>query len=188
MDVSDLKGLFAEVKKRMDAQHRARAARARRRAHRTRVGHHPRHRARRGLRLAGAAQPGGVAVDSRADDDRRAAVRPVADGRRSRKAIRASNLGLNPTNDGKVVRIPIPGADRRAPQGAVEARAQARRGGPQRRPPGPPRRERQAEEAAEGPRDLRRRRAPGPRRGAEDHRPAHRAASTSCRRRRTRSC
>ena len=24
------------------------------------------------------------------------------------KAIRASNLGLNPTNDGKVVRIPIP--------------------------------------------------------------------------------
>ena len=35
------------------------------------------------------------------------------------KAIRASDLGLNPANDGKVVRIPIPAADRGAAQGAV---------------------------------------------------------------------
>ena len=40
---------------------------------------------------------------------------------------------------------------------------------------GPPRRERRAEEAAQGSQDLRRRRAAGARRGAEDHRPAHRA-------------
>ena len=104
------------------------------------------------------------------------------------KAIRSSNLGLNPTNDGKVVRIPIPRADRRAPQGALEARAQARRGRPQRRPPGPPRRERSAEEAAQGSQDLGRRRAARTGGSAEDHRPAHHARSTTCRRRRTRSC
>ena len=39
--------------------------------------------------------------------DRRAAVRPVTAGA-IEKAIRASDLGLNPINDGKVVRIPIP--------------------------------------------------------------------------------
>ena len=44
---------------------RARAPRARRRADGARVGHDPRHRARRGLRIADAAQPGRVAVDSR---------------------------------------------------------------------------------------------------------------------------
>ena len=42
------------------------------------------------------------------------------------KAIRASDLGLNPSNDGKVVRIPIPVAHRRAAQGAVAPRPQAR--------------------------------------------------------------
>ena len=52
------------------------------------------------------------------------------------KAIRASDLGLNPANDGKVVRIPHAGADRRAPQGAVTARAQAVRRRTQQRPPG----------------------------------------------------
>ena len=41
------------------------------------------------------------------------------------RAIRVSDLGLNPANDGKVVRIPIPVAHRRAPQGAVAPRAQA---------------------------------------------------------------
>ena len=93
MDVSDLKGLFAEVKKRMDGADRARAPRARRRAHRPRVGDHPRRRARRGLRLADAAQPGGVAVDPRADADRRAAVRSVADRRRSRRRSAAPTSG-----------------------------------------------------------------------------------------------
>ena len=64
-------------------------------------------RPRRGLRLADAVEPGRVAVDSRTDADRRAALRPVADGGR-REGDRSSNLGLNPTNDGKVIRIPIP--------------------------------------------------------------------------------
>ena len=44
------------------------------------------------------------------------------------------------------------------------------------------------EEAAQGSQDLRRRRAARPRRRAEDHRSAHRHASTSCRRRKTGSC
>ena len=81
MDVSDLKGLVAEVKKRMDAQ----LEHVRRELGGVRTGRASvtilDTRARRGLRLAHAAQPGGVAVDPRADDDRRAAVRSVADGR-----------------------------------------------------------------------------------------------------------
>ena len=32
------------------------------------------------------------------------------------KAIRTADLGLNPANDGKIIRIPIPALDRRAPQ------------------------------------------------------------------------
>ena len=52
MDVSDLKGLFAEVKKRMDAQldHVRRELGGR--SDRPRLGRHPRRGARRGLRLA----------------------------------------------------------------------------------------------------------------------------------------
>ena len=67
-----------------------------------------RHRARRGVRLEDAAQPGGRPVDSRAEPDRRAALRPVNCWPSIEKAIRASDLGLNPSSDGKVVRIPIP--------------------------------------------------------------------------------
>ena len=52
-------------------------------------------------------QPGRHALGARAGADRRAAVRPIGDGA-IEKAIRASDLGLNPANDGKVVRIPIP--------------------------------------------------------------------------------
>ena len=65
-------------------------------------------------------------------------------------------------------------AHRGAAQGDVAARAQVRRGRPQRRPPGPPRRQRPAEEAPQGPQDFRRRRAARARRRAEDHRPARR--------------
>ena len=39
------------------------------------------------------------------------------------KAIMESDLGLTPSNDGKVIRLPIPAAHRGAPQGAREARA-----------------------------------------------------------------
>ncbi len=81
MDVSDLKGLFAEVKKRMDGQ----IDHVRRELGGVRTGrasvtildtvHVEAYGSQR------AAQPGGVAVDPGADDDRRAAVRSVADGR-----------------------------------------------------------------------------------------------------------
>ncbi len=37
------------------------------------------------------------------------------------KAIRSSDLGLNPQNDGKLIRIPVPAAHRGAPQGDGEA-------------------------------------------------------------------
>ena len=75
MDVSDLKGLFGEVKKRMDGQLEF----VRKELAGVRTG-----RASTGLLdnvhveaygSADAAQSGGVAVDSRAVDDRRAAVR-----------------------------------------------------------------------------------------------------------------
>ena len=39
------------------------------------------------------------------------------------KAIRTSDLGLNPANDGKLIRVPIPAADRGAPQGNRQAAA-----------------------------------------------------------------
>ena len=107
MDVNDLKGLYAEVNKRMSAA----------------IDHlkHELAGVRTGRATAGILDPVhveaygsrmplnqlGEPLDPRADDDRRAAVRPVA-ARGHRKAIRASDLGLNPSNDGKVVRIPIP--------------------------------------------------------------------------------
>ncbi len=80
MDVTDHQGAVCRSQEADGRADRARAARVRRRAHRPRVGHDSRHRARRSLRLADAAESGGLAVDPRADADRRAAVRPVADG------------------------------------------------------------------------------------------------------------
>ena len=47
------------------------------------------------------------------------------------KAIRNSDLGLNPSNDGKVIRVPIPNAHRRAPQGTGQE-TESRGGGPPR--------------------------------------------------------
>jgi ribosome recycling factor len=106
MDVNDLKGLYAEVNKRMNTAHRARAARARRRPDR------PRHRtildprARRSLRVADAAQPAGRPLDP---EPTMIVAQPFDPSQLGaiEKAIRASDLGLNPSNDGKVVRIPI---------------------------------------------------------------------------------
>ena len=72
------------------------------------------------------------------------------------KAIRDAGLGLNPH-----VRRPArpradAGAEPGAPPGAVEGRAQIRRAGPRRRAQRAPRRHGSAEEAGEGPQDLRR--------------------------------
>ena len=55
------------------------------------------------------------------------------------KAIMESDLGLTPNNDGNVIRLDDPGADRGAPQGARQGRARHRRGGPRRDPQHPPR-------------------------------------------------
>ena len=173
MDVSDLKGLFAEVKKRMDGQHRVRAQGA-------------------GAASAPGAPPRACWTASRSRPTaRKMPLNQVASlsipepslivaqpfdpslMARSRARSASSDLGLNPANDGKVIRIPIPRAHRRAPQGAVASRAQDDRGRPQPRPHRPPRRQRQAEEDAQGAPDLRRRREAGARRSAEDHRRAH---------------
>ncbi len=66
------------------------------------------------------------------------------------KAIRGADLGLNPANDGKLIRVPIPAAHRGAPQGSRQEAAPHRRrpsrGAAQR----PPRRQRAHQEAAEG--------------------------------------
>ena len=42
------------------------------------------------------------------------------------KAIRDSDLGVNPTNDGKIIRVRLPRADRGAPQGVHQGRARPR--------------------------------------------------------------
>src|ERR671912_236475 len=77
MDVSDLKGLFAEVKKRMD-------------------GHIEHVRRELGGVRTGRAS---VIIPQPFDPSLMNNVE---------KGIRAANIGLNPTNDGKVIRIPIP--------------------------------------------------------------------------------
>ena len=57
------------------------------------------------------------------------------------KAIRDSDLGVNPTDDGKILRIVAARADRGAPQRVHQAGAHQGRGGTRRRtqhPPAPP--------------------------------------------------
>ena len=107
MDVSDLKGLFAEVKKRMDTQ----LEHVRRELGGVRTG-----RASVGIldsvhveaygshlplnQVASLSIPEPTLIVAQPFDPSLMAV--------IEKAVRTSNLGLNPTNDGKVVRIPIP--------------------------------------------------------------------------------
>ena len=57
------------------------------------------------------------------------------------KAIKESDLGLNPSNDGKIDPPADARADRGAPQGARQGRAQHRRGGPRRGAQRAPRRD-----------------------------------------------
>ena len=45
------------------------------------------------------------------------------------KAIMQSDLGLTPSNDGNVIRLAFPAADRGTSQGADQGRASARGGG-----------------------------------------------------------
>jgi len=107
MDVSDLKGLFAEVKKRMDVQ----IDHVRRELGGVRTG-------RASVTILdtvhvdayGSSVPLNQVASLSIPEPTLIVAQPFDPTLMGviEKAIRASNLGLNPTNDGKVVRIPIP--------------------------------------------------------------------------------
>jgi ribosome recycling factor len=107
MDVSDLKGLYAEVRKGMDAQ----LDHVRRELAGVRTG-----RASVAILDAvhveayGAHVPLNQVASLSVPEPTLIVAQPFDPTLMSaiEKAIRASSLGLNPTNDGKVVRIPIP--------------------------------------------------------------------------------
>jgi len=107
MDVSDLKGLAAEVKKRMDTQ----LEHVRREFGGVRTGrasvtildtvHVEAYGSHMPLnQVASLSIPEPTLIVAQPFDPTLMAA--------IEKAIRSSNLGLNPTNDGKVVRIPVP--------------------------------------------------------------------------------
>jgi len=107
MDVSDLKGLFIEVKKRMDGQ----IEHVRRELGGVRTG-----RASVTILDAvhvdayGAPMPLNQVASMSIPEPQMIVAQPFDPSLLPaiEKAIRTANLGLNPTNDGKVVRIPIP--------------------------------------------------------------------------------
>ena len=107
MDVSDLKGLFVEVKKRMDTQ----LEHVRRELGGVRTG-------RASVTILdtvhveayGSSVPLNQVASLSIPEPTLIVAQPFDPSLMGviEKAIRSSNLGLNPTNDGKVVRIPIP--------------------------------------------------------------------------------
>jgi ribosome recycling factor len=107
MDVSDLKGLFAEVKKRMDGQ----IEHVRRELAGVRTG-------RASVNILdtvhvdayGSAMPVNQVASLSIPEPTLIVAQPFDPSLLGavEKAIRSANLGLNPTNDGKVVRIPLP--------------------------------------------------------------------------------
>jgi ribosome recycling factor len=107
MDVSDLKGLFGEVKKRMDVQ----LEHVRRELGGVRTG-----RASVGIldsvhvEAYGSVTPLNLVASLSIPEPTLIVAQPFDPSLMGtiEKAIRSSSLGLNPTNDGKVVRIPIP--------------------------------------------------------------------------------
>jgi ribosome recycling factor len=107
MDFSDLKGMFGEVKMRMDAA----IERVRREMAHVRTG-----RATVGLldnihvEAYGAKMPINQVATLSVPEPAMIIAQPFDPSTMGaiEKAIRASDLGLNPANDGKVVRIPIP--------------------------------------------------------------------------------
>jgi ribosome recycling factor len=107
MDVSDLKGLFAEVKKRMDGQ----IEHVRRELGGVRTG-------RASVTILdtvhvdayGSHMPLTQVASLSVPEPTMLVAQPFDPSLMAsiEKAIRSANLGLNPTNDGKIVRIPIP--------------------------------------------------------------------------------
>src|SRR6184192_3910724 len=107
MDVNDLKGLYAEVTKRMKAavdhlQHEFAGVRTGRASVTILDGVHvDAYGSKMPLnQLAGLSIPEPTLIVAQPFDPSQLAA--------IEKAIRASDLGLNPANDGKVVRVPIP--------------------------------------------------------------------------------
>jgi ribosome recycling factor len=107
MDVSDVKGLFAEVKTRMDGQIEF----VRKELAGVRTG-----RATTGLldgvhvEAYGTRMPLNQVASLSVPEPAMIVAQPFDPSLMSiiEKAIRSSDLGLNPANDGKVIRIPIP--------------------------------------------------------------------------------
>lgn len=107
MDVSDLKGLFGEVKKRMDGQ----IDFVRKELAGVRTG-----RASTGLLenlhvdAYGAKMPLNQVASLSVPEPSLIVAQPFDPSLMAviEKAIRISDLGLNPSNDGKVIRVPIP--------------------------------------------------------------------------------
>src|ERR1700741_2264128 len=107
MDVNDLKGLFTEVKKRMDAQ----IEHVRRELGGVRPG-----RASVSIldtvhvEAYGSQMPLNQVASLSIPEPTLIVAQPFDPSLMGaiEKSIRAANLGLNPTNDGKVIRIPIP--------------------------------------------------------------------------------
>ena len=107
MDVSDLKGLFAEVKKRMDGH----IEHVRRELGGVRTG-------RASVMILdtvhvdayGAQVPLNQVATLSIPEPQMIIAQPFDPSLMNNieKGIRAANIGLNPTNDGKVIRIPIP--------------------------------------------------------------------------------
>ena len=107
MDVSDLKGLFGEIKKRMDVQ----IEHVRRELTGVRTG-------RASVNILdsvhveayGAHMPLNQVASLSIPEPSLIVAQPFDPSLMAgiERAIRSANLGLNPTNDGKVVRIPIP--------------------------------------------------------------------------------
>ena len=107
MDVSDLKGLFGEVKKRMDGQ----IDHVRRELGGVRTG-------RASVNILdtvhvdayGSSMPVNQVASLSIPEPTLIVAQPFDPSLLGavEKAIRSANLGLNPTNDGKVVRIPLP--------------------------------------------------------------------------------
>ena len=76
------------------------------------------------------------------------------------KAIQESDLGLTPSNDGNVIRLPIPELTEERRKRDGQGRPRRRRGGPHRDPQRPPRHHARPARAEEGGRSRRGRRAP----------------------------
>ena len=107
MDVNDLKGLFAEVNKRMHAalehvKHELAGVRTGRASVTILDGVH--------VEAYGSNMPVNQVASLSIPEPTMIVAQPFDPSQLAavEKAIRASDLGLNPSNDGKVVRIPIP--------------------------------------------------------------------------------